>query len=160
MKWFTHKAIAIAGALALEASPPGLFATLVGSILPDLADRTFAMGNKQQWRRIHRQTSHWMGWYLLFMILGLMNFPLKHFALSPIANQLFSEIMLWVGFGGITHVLLDSLTPMGIPMWPFGSKKRIGLSLISTGSVGELVFLIISISCIISQYNWSKMLSK
>ena len=144
MKWFTHKAIAIAGALALEASPPGLFATLVGSILPDLADRTFAMGNKQQWRRIHRQTSHWMGWYLLLMILGLMNFPLKHFALSPIANQLFSEIMLWVGFGGITHVLLDSLTPMGI----------------STGSVGELVFLIISISCIISQYDWSKMLSK
>lgn len=160
MKWFTHKAIAIAGALAFEASPSGLFATIIGSILPDLTDKAFAMGNKQQWERIHRQASHWVGWYLLLMILGLVNFPLKHFALSPIANQLLSEVMLWVGFGGITHVLLDSLNPMGIPMWPFGSKKRIGFKLISTGSFGELVFLIISISFIISQYNWSKLLSK
>lgn len=156
MTWFTHKTIAIAGALALEASPLGLFATLIGSILPDLTDKTLAMGNKRQWRHIHRQSSHWFGWYLSLIVIGLISFPFRSFELPPIVIQFFSEMTLWVGFGGITHVLLDGLTPMGIPMLPFGSKQRIGFNLISTGGIGERVFLFIALSFIILQYNWSK----
>ena len=33
MKWFTHKAVAVAGALAAGAHPAALFAVMIGSVL-------------------------------------------------------------------------------------------------------------------------------
>ena len=38
MKWFTHKAVAVAGALAAGAHPAALFAVMIGSVLPDMVD--------------------------------------------------------------------------------------------------------------------------
>ena len=72
MKWFTHKAVAVAGALAAGAHPAALFAVMIGSVLPDMVDTAMARGDKKVWRRIHRQTSHWFGWYLVIIILGFL----------------------------------------------------------------------------------------
>ena len=72
MKWFTHKAVAVAGALAAGAHPAALFAVMVGSVLPDMVDTAMARGDKKVWRRIHRQTSHWFGWYLIIIVLGFL----------------------------------------------------------------------------------------
>ncbi len=55
MKWFTHKAVAVAGALAAGAHPAALFAVMIGSVLPDMVDTAMARGDKKVWRRIHRQ---------------------------------------------------------------------------------------------------------
>lgn len=154
MKWFTHKAIAVAGALALDAPGPGIIATLIGSILPDVTDTTLSMGNKQRWRKIHRQTSHWFGWYLLLMLIGALSIPsqiMKH-SLPIQTAQLASECIVWVGFGGIMHVLLDALTPMGIPVWPLGGKQRMGFKLVTTGSIGEMIFLIFALGLIAYQF--------
>ena len=81
MKWFTHKAVAVAGALAAGAHPGALVAVMVGSVLPDMVDTAMARGDQKVWRRIHRQTSHWFGWYLIIIILGF-TFPTQRIVLD------------------------------------------------------------------------------
>ena len=46
-----------------------------------------------------------------------------------------------IGLGGISHVVLDMLTPSGIPLHPFSRKNKLSFKVCSTGSVGEYVFL-------------------
>jgi inner membrane protein len=43
----------------------------------------------------------------------------------------------WLGFGYLTHLLADSLTPSGIPAHPI--SRRMSANLIKTGSVSEWV---------------------
>ena len=116
MKWFTHKAVAVAGALAAGAHPAALFAVMIGSVLPDMVDTAMARGDKKVWRRIHRQTSHWFGWYLVIIILGFL-IPTQRIVLdllrathitfpgvSPSAlaqvSGIGNDLLVWVGIGG------------------------------------------------------------
>ena len=46
-----------------------------------------------------------------------------------------------LGFGGLSHVILDMLNPHGVPIMPFSRKPTFSLKLCSTGSLGEYVFL-------------------
>ena len=133
MKWFTNKAVAVAGALAAGAHPAALFAVMIGSVLPDMVDTAMARGDKKVWRRIHRQTSHWFGWYLVIIILGFL-IPTQRIVLdllrathitfpcvSPSAlaqvSGIGNDLLVWVGIGGLIHVLLDALTPMRVPLY-------------------------------------------
>ena len=155
MKWFTHKAVAIAGALVAGAHAGGLIAVALGSIAPDAMDTAIAHGDKQVWRRIHRQTTHWFGWYILIILLGLSlplqpmvsdvlsSIPLFSFSWGELArlSRLGNDCIVWFGIGGLAHVLLDALTPMRVPLYPFGGTKRFGLPLVSTGTWRETVFL-------------------
>ena len=169
MKWFTHKAVAVAGALAAGAHMGEMVAVLVGSVLPDLIDTTVAHGNKKIWRRIHRQTSHWFGWYILLILLGAafhlqdINIELLHTAnitfpgisrdtlrtISAYGNTL----IIWIGVGALIHVLLDALTPMRVPIFPFNGRRRFGISLISTGTWQECVFLVAAVGAIALQFD-------
>lgn len=168
MKWFTHKAVAVAGALAAGAHAGALVAVLVGSVLPDMVDTAIAHGDKKVWRRIHRQTSHWFGWYVLLILLGFtlplqevtadllratnISFPgVSHSALSG-AGELGNDLIVWVGIGGLVHVLLDALTPMRVPVYPFGGSKRFGISLVSTGTWQEYAFLVVALGAIAVQF--------
>lgn len=151
MKWFTHKTVAIAGALALDASAQGIIGVMIGSIFPDLADTTLSFGNKSRWRRLHRQSSHWIGWYFLLLAIGILYNPSNLLQLPTETTHILSELTLWIGFGGVTHILLDALTPMGVPIWPLGGKQRIGFNFIKTGSVEELLFLFFMLSIIAFQ---------
>lgn len=168
MKWFTHKAVAVAGALAAGAHPGALVAVLVGSVLPDMVDTAMARGDQKVWRRIHRQTSHWFGWYLIIIILGF-TFPTQRLVLdllrathitfpgvSPAAlaqvSGIGNDLVVWVGIGGLIHILLDALTPMRVPLYPFGGKKRFGINLVSTGTWRETVFLFVALGAIALQF--------
>lgn len=168
MKWFTHKAVAVAGALAAGAHPGALVAVMVGSVLPDMVDTAMARGDQKVWRRIHRQTSHWFGWYPIIIILGF-TFPTQRIVLdllrathisfpgvSPSAlaqvSGIGNDLIVWVGIGGLIHILLDALTPMRVPLYPFGGKKRFGINLVSTGTWRETVFLFVALGAIALQF--------
>ena len=165
MKWFTHKAVAVAGALAAGAHAGALMAVLIGSVLPDLIDTVIARGNKRLWRRIHRQTSHWFGWYVLLILLGLV-LPMQdeverwlrmlHISFPGVSSRtlagLGNDFLVWLGIGGLVHVLLDALTPMRVPVSPFGGNRRFGISLVSTGSWQEYLFLVIAVGGIALQF--------
>ena len=127
MKWFTHKAVAVAGALAAGAHPAALFAVMIGSVLPDMVDTAMARGDKKVWRRIHRQVS------------GIGN-----------------DLLVWVGIGGLIHVLLDALTPMRVPLYPFGGSKRFGINLVSTGTWRETIFLFVALGAIALQFDQAR----
>lgn len=176
MQWFTHKAAALAGALAVGAPVAGLVGALLGSVLPDMADTALSGGNKARWRRLHRQTTHWYGWYLLIAAAGLMLSFLdagsgfaaelmrsaKSMAgtlgLKGLAGQLggpqglVGDLVLWLGLGGLSHIVLDSLTPMGVPVAPFDGKRRMGIRRISTGSFGERLFLLCTLGLAAAQF--------
>ncbi len=140
MTWFTHKSLAVASALALDAPVTGIIATFIGSILPDLTEKIVSMGNMQVWGKIHRQAAHWFGWYFLLILLGSIYLSSIR---SPTSYQtIFIESICWLGFGGITHIFLDALTPKGVPLWPLGGKQRMAFPIVTTGSINETIFFI------------------
>lgn len=49
---------------------------------------------------------------------------------SGINNDLF----VWVGIGGLIHVLLGALVPTRTPLYPFGGSRRFGINLVSAGT--------------------------
>lgn len=177
MKWFTHKAVAVAGALAVGTTPAGFIGVLIGSVLPDMIDTFRIHGDRRIWWRIHRQTTHWFGWYLILMVLGLgisaMGLSSGHTAavvatalqdmarelglsrmsgVKEAGSKLLGEIVLWIGVGGLVHILLDALTPMGVPLFPQGGKRRIGFKLVKTGGRGEKIFLVVALWLIALQF--------
>ncbi len=137
MKWLTHQSAAVAAALALQLPPAGIVAACVGAVLPDVLDQRLAglAGSKRArqrvFNRIHRGATHWFGWWLVLLLAGMV------LPLPPVERA----ALLGVGFGGISHVILDMLTPQGVPLQPFSRKGRFSLKLCSTGSLGEYCFL-------------------
>ena len=177
MQWFTHKTVTLAGALAVGAPAIGLVGALVGSVLPDMADTALAGGNQQRWRRLHRQTTHWFGWYLGIIAVGVWlsarglgdaggasavadaleglarSLGLKRLTGAGEAGaRLLGDAVIWIGLGGLSHILLDSPTPMGVPLLPQGGRRRFGLGLVRTGSLAERLFLIVALGLIAAQF--------
>ncbi len=138
MKWFTHQTVAVAAAVALGMTPAAVGGALAGAVLPDVIDQRVARMSRNPQRRfnqIHRGASHWFGWYAA-LLAGALAAPLP-----PIQAALAAG----VGFGALNHVILDMLTPSGVPLTPFSRKNKLSLKLCSTGSLGEYVFLAASL---------------
>ena len=153
MKWTTHKAVAVAGALLFEPGITAVAAAVFGSILPDMIDTLRAGGDRQRWARLHRQSSHWFGWYAILVILAL---PLQRILLNigwdmaaflplnwiPYIASNTGTAVLWIGLGALSHIALDALNPKGVPLLPFGRRyPRAGCNLVRTGTWRESVFL-------------------
>ncbi len=137
MKWITHQAAAAGAALALHLSPAGVAAACVGAALPDALDQLLAglaptpRGRQKAFNRIHRGATHWFGWWLALFLAALVSrLPQPGLA-----------VLTGLGFGGLSHVVLDMLTPQGVPLQPLSRKRRFSLGLCATGSVGEYCFL-------------------
>ena len=134
MKWMTHQAAAVGMALVLHLPVEGVLASCFGAVLPDMLDQRVSRMTRNPQRtfnRIHRGVTHWFGWWLaLFLVAGLLPLP-PHWR----------AVVLGVGFGALSHIVLDMLNPTGVPLHPFSRKNRFSLRLCSTGSVGEYVFL-------------------
>lgn len=137
MKWITHQTAAVGAALALHLPVAGIAAACLGAVLPDMLDQRLAglaptpRGRQRAFNRIHRGTTHWFGWWLaLFLTAVLLHLP-------PLARA----VLTGLGFGGLSHVVLDMLTPQGVPLRPFSRQGRFSLKLCATGSVGEYCFL-------------------
>ena len=150
MKWITHQATAVAAALALHLPLEGVAATCAGAVLPDVLDQRIAGlaptrgGRQKVFNAIHRGTTHWFGWWLAICVaafvlspgsLGSLKFGSAHL------DSLGRDALLGLGFGGLSHVLLDMLTPSGVPLTPFSRQNKLSLNLCSTGSLGEYCFL-------------------
>jgi inner membrane protein len=114
MKWITHQTAGVGAALALHLPLEGVVAACLGAILPDKLDQAIAKRSRNPQRtfnQIHRGTTHWFGWWVAILLVAC------------------------------SHVVLDMLTPSGIPLHPFSRKNKLSFKVCSTGSVGEYVFL-------------------
>lgn len=144
MKWFTHQTVAIGTGISLNFSPEVIGTMAFGAILPDVIDMKIAgKGPAKQkiFYKIHRGFSHWFGWYFIILLFTL---------LYPIPNQ-YRLLLMGCALGALTHIVLDMLTPSGIPLTPsiIASKKkdkRLSFNLCSTGSLKEYIFLLLTIS--------------
>lgn len=140
MKWITHQATAVAAALALHLPWEGVAAACAGAVLPDVLDQRMAglaptrRGRQKIFNAIHRGTTHWFGWWLA-LCAAVLVLP------SSSLGHLERDALLGLGFGGLSHVVLDMLTPSGVPLLPFSRQNKISLKLCSTGSLGEYCFL-------------------
>lgn len=134
MKWMTHQTAAVGMALVLHLPFEGVLASCLGAVLPDMLDQRasrLSRNPQRAFNRLHRGTTHWFGWWLaLFLGASLLPVP-PHW----------KAVALGLGFGGLSHVLLDMLTPSGVPLHPFSRQNKFSLKLCSTGSAGEYVFL-------------------
>lgn len=120
MKWVNH--MAIAGATTALVSPPLVPVVLLGSTAPDWLEWLLELtGNKVK----HRGVTH----YVLVWSVATVFFA---------GLWDFHGIGLAFVYGGLTHVLADSLTVSGVPFAPY-SDRRFHLlgGRLRTGGVGE-----------------------
>lgn len=120
MKWVNH--LTIAGATMALVSPALVPVALLGSTAPDWLEWVLkALGKPVK----HRTVTHYLlGWALLLAFaLGLWDF---HGILTAFA------------WGGLSHVLADACTVMGVPFTPH-SDRRFHLfgGRLRTGGSGE-----------------------
>ena len=120
MKWFNH--LAIAGATTAVLNPALVPVAFLGSTAPDWMERLLKRLGKPV---KHRTITHYvLAWALAFAFaLVLWDF---HGLLAAFA------------WGGLSHVLADSLTVMGVPFSPH-SDRRFHLfgGRLRTGDAGE-----------------------
>ena len=50
-------------------------------------------------------------------------------------------VLFGAAVGGLSHVVLDMMTPQGIPLLPFSRRNRFSLHLCRTGSLGEYAMI-------------------
>ena len=120
MKWINH--MAIAGATTALVAPTLVPVALAGSTAPDWMEWVLeATGNKVK----HRSVTH----YLLAWVIALAFFA---------GLWDFEGIGAAFAYGGLTHVLADSLTVSGVPFAPH-SDRRFHLfgGRLRTGGAGE-----------------------
>ncbi len=115
MKGKTHAAVGVATYVAIAGfNPAGIAVTAAASTLPDI-------DLKLKLKRFHRGITH-----SLFAL----------FVLGTLTGTFYPDILLPVIIGYGSHLVLDSLTPKGVPwFWPI--KKRFKMPIIRTGSIGD-----------------------
>lgn len=129
----THLATGILASAALSADPAGLAVGMAASLLPDIDEPNSIISRKLPFISFfvslfgHRKLTH--------SLLGLFLFSAPLFIF---ARQYF----LIGGVAYLTHLVLDSLTPMGVPwLFPFG--RNYSFSLGGTGGIAEGVYIVL-----------------
>lgn len=120
MKWFNH--MIIAGTTTAVVAPELVPVAILGSTAPDWIEWiSKSLGNPIK----HRTTTHIVMYWVLGLLFGFLVFD-------------FHGIISAFSYGGLTHVLADSLTIMGVPFTPF-SDRRFNLlgGRLRTGEAGE-----------------------
>lgn len=137
---------------------------IIGAAFPDFLDKIFSFGNYQRWQKIHRTWSHNVFyWICCFIILYVSiygtDFTQSFFPILKTTSFIRISIIFFC-FGVLSHILLDMLTPMGIPWFPFGNNHRFSLKMIKVQSIFDIalgyIFLVVSICWFIySGYSFS-----
>ena len=147
MKWVTHQTVGAGMAYVMGLPLLAVGAAWFGSIAPDVLDQKLAKlvpgDRKTAFYKVHRRTTHWLGWWIAIWIAA--------FAVPDLDKAIegLPELPLLVaglGFGGVSHILLDMCTPSGVPLKPFSYSPRFSLKLCKTGSLGEYLFLAASVA--------------
>lgn len=131
MKFKSHFIANASIAAMLDLGLVPLVGFMVGSTLPDVLDKVFSAGDRKLWERIHRTLSHWPWAYAAFAVFAFFT-----------AGGDMGEAAGWVCVGALVHLVLDFMTPMGIPVFPWSLGKRRSLRLVRTGSAWEYLFLL------------------
>mgnify|MGYP003412891621 CR=1 FL=1 len=126
--------------------------TFIGSVFPDIDHRGSYIGRKFKITSFiisktvgHRGATH--SPLVLFLLSGLLMFISKTGIINlNLPESLLPYIYLGIGgffLGSISHLLLDALTPAGIPLfYPF-TKKSVNIARIKTGGFGEKIFTLL-----------------
>lgn len=95
----------------------GIVAMVIGNIAPDLDVVTGIRGPKYFYK-YHREATHsLLGALILWVLIST-----GIYLFTPLNNLLAVIAMVGIGLAG--HLLMDSLTPWGLPLfYPFNSKK-------------------------------------
>ena len=137
MRWPTHQAAALGLALLCHLPAPGLAAAMCGAIVPDVLDQKLAglapgkRLKQKMFNKIHRSTTHWFGWWLALLVLA-PRLPLPQWQ---------HVLVVGLALGALSHVVLDMLTPHGVPLLPVTRRLKVAVPLCSTGSLREYLFL-------------------
>lgn len=130
MKWINHTIIS--GSLTAIINPIAVPAAIVGGVAPDLLEKFFAVKH-------HRKETH----YLVIWIAA---------TLFTIFVYDFNGILFGLAFGGMTHILADSLSVSGVPFAPWAENKfHLMGGKVRLGSPLEYIisFSILIISCFV-----------
>lgn len=122
----THVTVGVAAYTAIAGFDPfGIIVTALTSKLPDI-DISFG----------HRGATH--------SLLAVL-------ALYLIVRSRYPELVTPALTGCITHLILDTLTPMGVPwFWPFG--ERIKIPVFKTGGFGDKLITWVAVGLIFLFY--------
>lgn len=128
------------------------FAAVIGSLALDVDICTSKMGRKIKPLSALIQT--------LFGHRTLFHAPLLYAALAAIILHFLPQFAVYIAafFSGVaSHLFLDMLNPMGIPLfYPF--SRRFHIASIKTGGPGELMcFCALSLFCVVS-LGWGRFL--
>lgn len=118
-------------AIVFDAGIVAVALSYLGSTLPDVVEGKppqegafFFNSGMNRWKKSHRGSSHWLGWYVALAFAGAA----------------YSPILAWIGIGAITHLVADAMTPMGVPLYPFSKKRMLSVNLFPTGGFREVIF--------------------
>lgn len=154
MKWHSHKLVT--GAVLYAVTGNLLIAGLgvLGSTFPDWVEGKppkFGTKEYQEWRKRHRQESHWLIPYLLLTAAGfyyLNTFGIKIISLDKLTDMLThwqSNIDVLIVYfvssftlGCVLHILEDAVCGR-VPLLLL--KPRIGLRLFRVGSIWEYLLV-------------------
>jgi len=101
MKWINHTIIA--GSITAVINPLAVPSAIIGGIAPDSLEKLLAV--KQ-----HRKETH----YLIAWIAA---------TLFTVFVYDFNGILFGLAFGGLTHILADSLNVSGVPFAPWAENR-------------------------------------
>jgi inner membrane protein len=115
MKWVNHTIIA--GSVTAVINPLAVPAAILGGIAPDILEKMLALKH-------HRKETHYLIYWIAATLFALFIYD-------------FHWILFGLFFGGLTHILTDSLNPSGVPFAPWsesrfhlmGGKVRFGSSM-------------------------------
>lgn len=122
MKWFNH--IAIAASTTAVVAPALVPVAILGSTAPDWLEWVLkALGKRVK----HRTVTHVVVYWVALMLFGLLVWDWR-------------GVIAAFGYGGLTHVLADSLTIAGVPMLPTSERKfNLAGGRLRTGGGGEYI---------------------
>jgi membrane-bound metal-dependent hydrolase YbcI (DUF457 family) len=132
MKFGSHKAITASVAVFMDVPMTGIVVMTLGGVLPDVIDMSVSLRNDTLFSKIHRTLSHW--WALWLALIGLIWVT----PMPVIFGVYVADVLLWLCYGSVVHIVLDSLTYGGVPLLnPF--KQSFGFRFFPTGSPAEYI---------------------
>lgn len=137
MRYPTHFAAGLAAGLLITTEPVAVLVSGVSALLPDIDIPTSKVG------RASPIVSNIIN--ITFGHRGLFHSLLAAGLIYLLVLKFFPAYSIYCLIGYLSHLLLDCLTPAGVPLlWPIPYRFR--LPVIKTGSVMEIVLFV----CIIA----------
>lgn len=133
MRWPTHFAAGLAAGLLITTEPAAIVVSGVSALLPDIDIPTSKVG------RASPIISTIIN--IAFGHRGLFHSLLAAGLIYLLILKFFPAYSLYCLIGYLSHLLLDCLTPAGVPLlWPIPFRFRVPI--IKTGSVMKIVLLV------------------